>query len=221
MRKTKEKAWILMVWSLTLPLLILGLMVNLYHQMNQVNQAVQELDLRLQSLNETYDDFVEDVSSQMDVLGQEVESLKGEVEALNIKVGSNQKQATVVTRGELEAMAKVLYHEARGEDTTQQSAVVWCILNRLDHGGYGDSIMEVVTSPHQFAWHPDAPVQEDLLWVVTDVVSRWNWEKQGLKDSGRTLPSTYLYFTARDGENKFTEEFGGTGYWDWSLPSPY
>ena len=48
---------------------------------------------------------------------------------------------------EAEYIAKALYGEARGCSTTEQAAVVWCILNRVDDesGLWPDDIIGVVT----------------------------------------------------------------------------
>lgn len=135
-------------------------------------------------------------------------------------VGSS--QAYMVTREEIETLAKIVYQEARGiKEDSHKAAVVWCILNRVDDGYWGDSIVEVATYPNAFAWVPDTPVKEELVDLVVDVITRWNYEKQGLSDVGRTLPKDYLYFTGDGSYNYFTREWKGTDYWDWSLPDPY
>ena len=131
-------------------------------------------------------------------------------------------QVYTVTRGEIETLAKIVYREARGiKENSHKAAVVWCILNRVDDGYWGDNIIDVATYPNAFAWVPDTPVKEELVDLVVDVITRWNYEKQGLSDVGRTLPQDYLYFTGDGSYNHFTKEWKGTDYWDWSLPDPY
>lgn len=131
-------------------------------------------------------------------------------------------QAYTATQEEIETLAKIVYQEARGiKEDSHKAAVVWCILNRVDDGYWGDSIVEVATYPNAFAWVPDTPVDEELVDLVVDVITRWNQEKQGLSDVGRTLPKEYLYFTGDGSYNRFTKEWGSTDYWDWSLPDPY
>lgn len=131
-------------------------------------------------------------------------------------------QAYTVTVAELQTLAKIVYQEARGiPQKSHQAAIIWCILNRLDNGYWGDDIITVATYPNAFAWVPDTPVEEEFMDLAIDVVTRWNWEKQGLQDVGRTLPATYLYFTGDGSYNHFTREWGSTDYWDWSLPDPY
>lgn len=134
----------------------------------------------------------------------------------------NSGQAYTVTREEVETLAKIVYREARGiKEDSHKAAVVWCILNRVDDGYWGDNIVDVATYPNAFAWVPDTPVEEELVDLVVDVVTRWNHEKEGLSDVGRTLPKEYLYFTGDGSYNHFTKEWKSTDYWDWSLPNPY
>lgn len=126
------------------------------------------------------------------------------------------------TNEEIEILAKILYQEARGvTDKAQQAAVVWCILNRVDDGYWGDTIEQVATYPKAFAWVPDTPVEGELMLLVSDVCERWNLEKSGVENVGRTLPKEYLYFTGDGERNNFTQGWRGSEIWDWSLPSPY
>lgn len=127
-------------------------------------------------------------------------------------------------------LAKVMWAEARGvtgtykgvSATARKAAVAWCVLNRVDRGGFGDNIVDVATAPNQFAYFPDAPVTEDLLELAYDVLARWNLEQNNQADVGRTLPAGYLFFHGDGEENHFRKEFKGDGsYYDWRLPDPY
>lgn len=126
---------------------------------------------------------------------------------------------------ELKRLAKMVYGEARGvESQTEQAAVIWCVLNRID-AGYGDTITEVVNSAQFRGYRPDNPMVDDfgrdLEELAADVVSRWLCEKLGEEDVGRVLPPDYLWFTGHAGRNVFRNAFRGGETWDWSLPSPY
>ena len=117
-----------------------------------------------------------------------------------------------------------MWAEARGvESRAEQAAVVWCILNRVDAGTWGDTISQVVTYPSQFAWDPASPVEAEFVELAEDVCRRWAAEKAGASDVGRTLPAGYLYFEGDGERNHFRTEWekdqGRT--WDWSLPDPY
>ena len=119
-------------------------------------------------------------------------------------------------------LAKLIYKEARGiNSTAHKAAVVWCVLNRFDTGKYGESIKAVITSKHQFAWEPNTKVEDELLELSNDVLIRWLLEKEGFSNVGRVLPNDYLFFAGRNGLNYFRKNYHSKEYWDWSLQSPY
>lgn len=119
-------------------------------------------------------------------------------------------------------LAKLIYKEARGiNSTAHKAAVVWCVLNRFDTGGYGESIKAVITSKHQFAWDPNTKVEDEFLELSNDILIRWLLEKEGFSNVGRVLPNDYLFFAGRNGLNYFRKNYHSKEYWDWSLQSPY
>ncbi len=72
-----------------------------------------------------------------------------------------------VTHQEINMLAQVIYNEAQGiPDKAHQAAVVWCVLNRLDDGYWGDTVTEVVTYPHQFAYYPDTPIMPEFVLLA-------------------------------------------------------
>lgn len=122
---------------------------------------------------------------------------------------------------EINMLAKVIYREARGESKYYQSAVAWCVLNRVDAKGYGNTIKKVITAPNQFAWYPDTPITKTQKRIAKDVVIRWLLEKEGFAEVGRTLPKDYKFFAGDGVHNYFRKEFKSTTYYDWSLKNPY
>ena len=127
-------------------------------------------------------------------------------------------------RADVEAIAKTLWGECRGVPyISHKAAVVWCILNRVDEGGYyGSSIIEVVSKPNQFTgYDPDYPVDPELVAIAEDVLIRWHAEKEGKTDVGRVLPKGYCFFVGDGNLNYFTNEWRSKNYWDWTLPNPY
>ena len=133
--------------------------------------------------------------------------------------------AYIVTDAEVEALARLLYGEARSCTVEGQAAVIWCVLNRVDSGDpyFADTVMGVVTQPSQFfGYHKDYPVLPELVEVAEDVLMRWNVEHSGIVENpGRVLPREYLYFSGDGAHNYFTREYNGDDVWDWSLWSPY
>lgn len=123
-----------------------------------------------------------------------------------------------------EYLAKTIYGEARGCSTTEQAAVVWCVLNRVDDesGLWPDDIVAVVTQPSQFhGYDPDHPVLPELLALAEDVLARWEIEDSCVGDVGRVLPREYTYFSGDGRHNYFRTEWDGGTTWDWGLESPY
>ena len=118
-------------------------------------------------------------------------------------------------------IAKVLYNECRGVGSkTEQACVAWTVLNRADNQGV--SISEVVRAKNQFAFSENTIIDDTLLDLASDVLWRWNMEKNGEAEVGRVLPKDYTYFAGRDGHNYFRNGFSDNySIWDYSLESPY
>ena len=127
------------------------------------------------------------------------------------------------TEAEVEMLARLMWVEARGvESQTEQAAVVWCVLNRLDNPDrLENSIAEVVCAPYQFDYRPWAPVTDEFKALAADVLERWQAEKEGAEDVGRVLPVEYQYFEGWGGRNWFSAKWKSQEYWDWGLASPY
>ena len=148
------------------------------------------------------------------------------------------------TEADVEMLARLIYTEARGvRSKTEQAAVVWVVLNRLDNPNrLQKTIAEVVCAPYQFDYRPWVPVTDEFKALAVDVLERWEREKNGVEDVGRTtagspaspggasrsaedvgrvLPVEYQYFEGWGGRNWFSAEWRSDEYWDWSLPSPY
>lgn len=124
---------------------------------------------------------------------------------------------------DVEALAKMLYGEARGvASDTEKAACVWVVLNRVDDPRYPDTVLEVLESPAQFAgYNPNNPVTEELKTLAADVLTRHYAEETGAADVGRVIPREYLFFTGDGKQNHFTKEWKSAETWGWTLESPY
>ena len=212
-RVSKVLAWMVIIS----PLVLLALIGWTNLRMNQLGQKVEYLMGQVSLMTEE----VHNLHAQLEALeSQEITGVARNPHAPGSSV--TWEDLYPPTQEEIQALAKVVYREARGiSDKAHQAAVIWCILNRVDAGCWGDTIMDVVTYPNAFAYIEDTPVEQEFLMLAADVCERWNLEKAGQDDVGRVLPKEYLYFTG-DGElNHFTIEWKGTEFWDWSLGSPY
>ena len=123
-------------------------------------------------------------------------------------------------------MAKVAFCEARGiKSKTEIACVMWTILNRVDKGGYGGSIVSVITAPNQFAYRASAPTVSDrgydLLALAYDVLDNWSKEKSGRTDYVRCLPSDYLWYAGDGQHNYFRNAYSGGSRWNYAWGYPY
>ena len=121
------------------------------------------------------------------------------------------------------ALARTVWGEDRGGTTTEEAAVAWCVLNRVDSPEFPGDVLSVVSQKGQFdGYDPGYPVEEDILVLCEDVLARWELEKLGVGSVGRVLPTDYLFFEGDGQHNYFRREYIGDGTtWDWSMESPY
>ena len=127
-------------------------------------------------------------------------------------------------KDEIPYIARTVWGEARGCSETEQAAVIWCILNRVDSSirYMPDNIIDVVTQKHQFLGYVKTfPVTEKIRELVIDVLTRWEMEKAGVENVGRVLPPEYMWFHGDGWHNHFRDSYRGGNRWDWSLDSPY
>jgi len=126
---------------------------------------------------------------------------------------------------DIEMLAKLIWGEARGvKSKTQQAAVVWCVLNRVDSTGYacGGTIEHVVTFKNQFqGYDASFPATDEFKAIAEDVLTRWYAEKAGYINTGRVLPLEYQWFEGNGSTNTFRNAYTNGTKWDWSLESPY
>lgn len=124
-----------------------------------------------------------------------------------------------------EMLAKLAWGEARGCTKTEQAAVMWCVLNRVDSDNpdFRDTIATVITQPNQFHYKGTFPLEEDLLELAYDVLTRWSIENETGEIDGRVLPREYCWFRGDGKRNWFRDayKFEDANIWDWSLESPY
>ena len=91
--------------------------------------------------------------------------------ALPEQTPAEDQEIVQIDTAEAELIAKCVWGEARGCSTTEQAAVMWCILNRVD-AGYG-TVTEVITAPYQFTGYRSSnPIDEEIYNLAVDVLTR-------------------------------------------------
>ena len=151
---------------------------------------------------------------------QEQEQEKEKEQELEIDIPNIEKKY----KDEIPYIARTVWGEARGCSKTEQAAIIWCILNRVDSSirYMPDNIIDVVTQKHQFLGYVETfPVTEEIRKLVIDVLTRWEMEKAGVENVGRVLPPEYMWFHGDGRHNHFRDSYRGGNRWDWSLDSPY
>lgn len=127
------------------------------------------------------------------------------------------------TDEDVEVGACTMHNEAEiTHSQMEQSAVLWCGINRMILGGY-HSLTEVLRSPGQFVSHYTNYTSEEYALAV-DVCKRATVEMlfKVPVNVGRTLPLEYCYFGGDGTHNHFRVEYENfSNYWDWSWGSPY
>ena len=116
-------------------------------------------------------------------------------------------------------IAKVVWGEARGLGQTEQSCVVWTILNRAE--AWGKSVEAIITAPNQFYYDPGFPTVDDhgrdIVPMVEEILTAWENED----DSIRTLPRGYFFYVGDGSHNYFYADYNNPEYWDYAWGSPY
>lgn len=182
-------------------------LINTQEVLTLTQETLEEYTEKYNSLNEDYAKLSNDINFANDT----IESLKGDKYIVD----------ATITENEINMLAKTVWGEARGCSKLEQSAVVWCILNRVDAGS--GTIAEVITAEGQFSgYSKNFPVEDNIKDLVQDVVARWKIEKTTCGNIGRTLPKEYLYFSGRGGKNYFRDAYKGDyNVWDWNCWNPY
>ena len=215
--KQDTKAYIVAMLVLAIGLVSFG--INTY----RTSQKLEETKTILETTQEELRVEIEQHNQALkgyEVVREELETANTIIDALK---SDEYITGVTVTNKDIDMLAKTVWGEARGCNRLEQSAVVWCILNRVDAGR--GTIAEVITAPGQFhGYSKNFPVTDEIRELCEDVVARWKLEKLGVGNVGRTLPSDYLYFWADSTGigNVFRNKFSGNyTKWNWDCWNPY
>lgn len=112
---------------------------------------------------------------------------------------------------EAEYIAKVIYGTARDHADSDKRAVVWCILNRVEHYAHPDTVIGVCEQPKQWmGYSSDNPVLADDYELALAELKIW------YGDGHRPISNDYIYMTWSSKEivlRDTFEENKNTHYW--------
>lgn len=94
-------------------------------------------------------------------------------------------------------MAKTLWGEARGCSVEEQIKVAWCILNRVDHPNFPNTIKGVVTSGEFHGYSKGFPCEDKFYELSLEVIYLWQQEKMGI-EVDRLLPHNMYFFSSNN-----------------------
>lgn len=112
---------------------------------------------------------------------------------------------------EAEYIAKVLYGMARNHADSDKRAVVWCILNRVEHHSHPNTVAEVCEQNKQWVgYSSENPVLTDLYDLALAELKTW------YSGGHRPMSNDYIYLTWSSKEillRDTFEENKSTNYW--------
>lgn len=112
---------------------------------------------------------------------------------------------------EAEYIAKVIYGTALNHADSDKRAVIWCILNRVEHHSHPNSVIEVCEQPKQWmGYSSENPVLTDIYELALAELKIW------YNNGHRPMSNEYIYLSWSSSEivlrNSF-EENKNTRYW--------
>lgn len=144
---------------------------------------------------------------------EEIESIRADYESRVVELEQYYGYGRDVEQIELEAeyIAKVLYGTAINHADSDKRAVVWCILNRVEHYSHPNTVAEVCEQPKQWMGYSDSnPVLTELYDLALEELKIW------YSGGHRPMSNNYIYLTWSSKEillRDTFEENRNTNYW--------
>lgn len=183
-------------------IIIYILSIGLTVMLTSIHQRAK-YETKIEEINATHE---EEMLLLREELQQEHDAKVAELEAYYEYGGD-------ITQIELEAeyIAKVMYGMARNHAEPDQRAIVWCILNRVDHYSHPSTVIEVCEQPKQWmGYSSDNPVLDDLYELALSELKTWH------SGGHRPISNEYIYLSWSSKEillRDTFEETRNTHYW--------
>lgn len=143
----------------------------------------------------------------------EITALRGDYESQLTALEKYYEYGGDVSQIEREAeyIAKVIYGTAPNHSSSDQRAVVWCILNRVEHYAHPNTVAEVCEQPKQWmGYSSENPVLTELYDLALAELKIWH------SGGHRPMSNEYIYLSWSSKEillRDTFEENRNTNYW--------
>lgn len=194
----KNKNSLIYIKLIVIYLLSIGLavMVTAISQRDKYGMKIEEIN----TIHE------EEMSALRTELQNDYETRMSELE-LYYEYGGDVDQIEL----EAEYIAKVIYGTARNHAESDKRAVIWCILNRVEHYSHPNTITEVCEQPKQWmGYSSDNPVLDELYDLALNELKTW------YNGGHRPMSNEYIYLTWSSKEILLRDSFEenrNTNYW--------
>ena len=177
-------------------ILVIAVMVTAVTQRAKYEKQIEELTANHEAEMEALrDELYETYVSQMAKMEQYYE-YGGDVDQIEL---------------EAKCVAKVMYNIVRNHEESHQKSVAWCIINRVEHPAYPNTVVGVCEQPKQWmGYSDDNPVLTELYDVALAELKIWH------SDGPRPVSNEYIYLSWSSKEivlRDTFEETEKTNYW--------
>lgn len=115
------------------------------------------------------------------------------------------------TNADADMLARLVLREAGGCAKEEQRLVIWTVFQRVDSTDHDfrnmNTIADVVTAPHQFAYDESAPIKDEIRRLCEAELEKWvnGGTPPTVEPYAPTLP--YLFFEGDGYHNWFKSEW--------------
>ena len=108
----------------------------------------------------------------------------------------------------VDVISRMVWGEGRGVSRNEQKLIVWTVINRLEDGRYGNSLIGVVRARGQFhGYSPHFPVTSEIRGMVVEVLEAWDRGEEAKVYPPFARTSNYRYFHGDGRHNWFRENW--------------
>lgn len=107
-----------------------------------------------------------------------------------------------------DVISRMVWGEGRGVSRNEQKLIVWTVINRLEDGRYGDTLIGVVRARGQFhGYRASFPVTSEIREMVVEVLEAWERGETAKVYPPFARTANYRYFHGDGRHNWFRERW--------------